>query len=669
MKRARPSTGGELLRAPSRAQWTVAIAALVALVFVVFSPGLNGGLVWDDRVNVIENVRVQSLSWENVCWAFTHAHGGHYQPLTWISFMVDHAIGGLEPRTYHVTNLLWHALDVALFAVLALQLLRAASRSRGVTRDARALCVGALVAAAAFGLHPLRVESVAWVTERRDVVCAAFFLLAILAYLRAVGAHDGGRLHTGWYCAAILCFVLSLLGKALGMALPIVLLVIDVVPLRRHASVSWTRLVAEKLPFLIAAIASGIVALNAQSEVGALAGVAAHGWPSRIAQAFYGIAFYPRAMLFAFDWYPLHERPAYLDPWERRFVLSAIATVTITIAAFVMRRRYPALLAVWIAYVALLAPVTGVAQSGPQLVADRYTYLSCLGFALLAGFGVSEWWSRTRPGNAGRVACVGLTALVLGYWSVRSWQQTHVWRDDEKLWARVLELGPSAQAYNNVGASADRRGDRPVALDAFASSLALLPTFEYARANLVEGLAAEDPTVPRATLEKSANALRRSLDALHLDDAKSWYVLGLARTSLQDIVRAGEAFERATELAPEWSPAWSKLGLARYLLQDRAGALTAYRKAVAVDPENVEAWIGLGIAAIEGGDAAGGVDAFTRATAVAPENSMAWTGLGTSLWMRGEAEPAEKALERALELDPASARASVTLEQVRASTR
>jgi Flp pilus assembly protein TadD len=653
-------------RALTRAQCWIALAVLVALVVVVFSPALSGGFVWDDHLNVDENVHVQSLSLENVRWAFAGAHGGHYQPLTWISYMLDHAIGGLEPWTYHVTNLVWHALDVVLFALLAWQLLRAASRNGSLPEVPRALGVGALVAAAVFGLHPLRVESVAWVTERRDVLCAAFFLLSILAYVRAVDVPEDGRVRIGWYGLALVCFALSLLGKALGMALPIVLLVIDAVPLRRHESRGWGRLSLEKLPFLALAVASGVVALYAQREAGALVEVTSHAWPSRIAQACYGIAFYPYSMLLATGWYPLHGRPEFLDPWERAYVLSALAILAITIAAFAVRRRYPAWLAAWVAYVALVAPVSGIAQSGIQLVADRYSYLSCLSFALLAGFGVCTWWTRTRPGTAGRIACVTVTLVVLAYWSVRSWQQTRVWHDGASLWTRVIELQPSALAYNNLGDAANRRDDRPAALDAFASALALQPSYEYARANLVEGLIADDPRVPHETVAKSANALRRSLDVLHLDDAKSWFALGLARGTLEDLARAREAFERAAELAPDFAPTWSKLGLLRYLHQDRPGAIAAYQKAVALDAQNFEAWMGLGIASIEAGDAAGGVDAFTRASEIEPKNPMAWTGLGTSLWMRGDAEAAGKALERALEIDPENARAALTLEQVRA---
>lgn len=650
---------------PSRAAWAVALAVLALLVALVFWPSLRGEFVWDDRYNVVENPRVHGWTLGNVQWAFTQSHGGHYQPLTWITYMVDHALGGLEPWTYHVTNVLWHVLDVVLFAVLARELLRIAARRTDVAVDERALFLGAVAAAAVFGLHPLRVESVAWITERRDVVCGAFFLLAILAYLRAIDRGSGAPLHMGWYGASIAFFVVSLLSKALGMALPIVLLVIDVFPLRRHEATPWTKLFLEKLPFFACAIASGLVALGAQSEAGALAGAAEHGVASRIAQAFYGIVFYPRAMLAAKEWYPLHERPIPLDPSETRFVLAAIAAVGVTIALFAWRRRAPALCAVWFAYLALLAPVTGIAQSGPQLVADRYSYLSCMSFALLLGGGVAEWW---RRGNS-RVACVSVTLLVLAYWGVSSWRQTYVWRDDRSLWAHIVELGPTALAFNNVGDAANRKGERAEALAAFARSLALMPTYPYARANLVERLLAEDAAADRGALQGAADALRRSLDVLPLDDAQGWYALGVARTQLQDAARAEEAFTRATELAPDLSPAWSKLGLVRYLRQDRAGAVTAYENAIALDATNADAWLGLGIASIESGDASRAADAFRKATELSPESSFAWTGLGSSLWMRGEADAARSALERALVLEPGNARAAATLAEVRAGSR
>ncbi len=523
------------------------LAALVTLVAVVYWPALAGDLVWDDRANLLDHEHARAFTLENLRWAFTHSHAGHYQPLTWVSYMLDHAIGGLDPRIYHATSIAWHALDTVLFAIVAWQLLRAASGSLAEP-PTRAHTIGAIVAAAVFALHPLRVESVAWITERRDVLSSAFFLMALLAYLRGVRLARAatGQVHAGWYCAALALFAISMLCKALGMALPVVLLVIDVYPLRRHASVGWRKLVVEKLPFLFVSLAGAWIALQAQSSAGALVDTGIHGWIARITVVFYGIAFYPRAMMIANDWYPLYEVTRAIHPSEPRFALSIAFVIATTVVLFLIRRRAPALLAVWIAYIALLGPVSGIAQSGIHLVADRYSYLSCLGFALLLGYGAGEWCRRTRPSPTWAV----VTTVVLAYWGVRSWQQTRVWLEERSLWTHVLEQGPSTVAYDNLGADANRRGDRGLALDYFARALEILPQNDYARNDMVAILTAGDPGAERGVIERSAEALTTSLAVHRPDDARAWYALGLVRASLREPALAVEALERALELDP-----------------------------------------------------------------------------------------------------------------------
>jgi tetratricopeptide (TPR) repeat protein len=391
----------------------------------------------------------------------------------------------------------------------------------------------------------LRVESVAWITERRDVLSSAFFLMALLAYLRAVRTASS-EIRAGWFCAAIGSFAVSMLCKALGMALPVVLLVIDVYPLRRHERIGWGRILAEKLPFLLVSIAGAWIALRAQTTAGALVDTSIHGWIGRITVVFYGIAFYPRAMIAAREWYPLYEVTRAIHPSESRFALSIAFVVAVTVALYVVRRRAPALLAVWIAYIALLGPVSGIAQSGIHLVADRYSYLSCLGFALLLGYGVGHWWSRANA----RVACASVTILIVAYWSVRSWQQAHVWRDEPSLWTHVLRQGPSTVAYDNLGADANRRGDRAAALDYFARALEILPENLYARNDMVAILSAGDPRARRDVLERAAESLHTSLSRSRSTDAQAWYALGLVRLSLQQRESAAAAFERVLVLDP-----------------------------------------------------------------------------------------------------------------------
>ncbi|MEZ5313530.1 MAG: hypothetical protein R2862_07685 [Thermoanaerobaculia bacterium] len=217
----------------------------------------------------------------------------------------------------------------------------------------------------------------------------------------------------------------------------------------------------------------GASALAAQSDAGALIDLAGHGWVQRLVQAAYGALFYPRAML-ATAWSPLYERPTVLDPTEPRFVASCIAAVAVTLVLLLLRRRFPAGLAVWLGYLALLAPVSGIAQSGVQLVADRYAYLAGSGFALLLGGGAAIAWSATAARTGRRLLAAGLAAL-LALWGGLSWRQSRVWRDDATLWQYVLKFGPSAMASNNLGAIAVQQGAPGRALAHFRRAVEIAP--------------------------------------------------------------------------------------------------------------------------------------------------------------------------------------------------
>jgi tetratricopeptide (TPR) repeat protein len=524
--------------------WLLCGAALLAaLVAVVYAPVLANGFVWDDWSVVVGTRGLRPLTAEGLRWSFTALVQGHYHPATWLSFTVGERLLGDAPASAHAVNVALHALNAALFAVLGAELLAHARPEW----SPRARAAAALFAAALFALHPLRVESVAWATERRDVLSAAFLLGALAAYV----VRSRARRPAAWYAVSLALFALALLAKAQASAAA-VLLVLDVYPLARlpggsarRKAAAFGRLVVEKVPFVALAAAAAVLALRAQAASGALLATAAHPVGARFAQAAYGLVFYLRAT-FATAFRPLYERPVPLDWREARFALSIAAAALLAAGMVACRRRAPALAAAAAAYLLFLLPVSGFFQSGVQLVADRYSYLATLGFALVAAAAAVERW-RTAAAAWHRPALAASCLALLAAWASLSHGQTRIWRDDETVWRHVLEGGPSALASNNLGQMLAARGRYAEATTHLARALEVVPSYPRPWTALLALL--EAGVVPVDTARAVAPALTASAERQPAS-VGAWYALGLARARAGDLPGASAAFERAQLLQP-----------------------------------------------------------------------------------------------------------------------
>lgn len=354
---------------------------------------------------------------------FTHARLGHYVPVTWLTHGLDFVLFGMEPRGYHLTSIAFHAADAVLLYLLCCRLGTGAP----------------LVAALFFAVHPLRVESVAWVTARRDVVCGFFVLLCVHAYVSA--SHRSGRARVSWLAGAIALFVLALLSKGLAMALPIGLLALDLTALDRLPW-GWRRdrlgVLAEKVPFVLLSAASAAVSLRAAGDI--LAPVGRTGLSARVAAAAYSLVFYlgktiwpaPIAVLVPWDPAAAVGRMPYLAC----LIASVAGAVIVVVASIFGPRRVlaRAILSAFLTYAAFILPVSGLWQAGPQLVANRYSYLACLPWAILAGSLLR------RTGRTG-VLCA---AIVLAALAVRARAEVFVWRSGETLWVAAVRSAPGA---------------------------------------------------------------------------------------------------------------------------------------------------------------------------------------------------------------------------------
>jgi len=551
--------------------------AIAALTVAVFSPALQYGFIlWDDDRNFLNNPFYRGLGWEQIRWAFTSALMGHWIPVTWLSFGLDHALWGMDPFGYHLTNILLHAANTALFYLLALRLLRL-----GLTEASeRAITLGAAVAALFFAVHPLRVESVAWITERRDVLSSLFYLLTVLAYLRA-SATDGPP-RRRWLLASIVAYGLGLLAKSLIMSLPFVLLVLDVYPLRR-AHRHWRRVLLEKVPYLLLAVAAAAISvLVVMAKVG-LTSSAAYPPTARAAMALYSLVFYVWKTLAPVLLSPMYELPARVALMSPRFLVAGLIAIGLTIGLVLARRSWPAALAVWLVYGITIAPVSGIVHNGPQLVADRYSYLSCLGIALLVGAAVAAAVSSAAVSSGVRASVVLTGFAWIAALIVLTSQQLPVWRDAEEVWRRGLDVDPDcAFCHGQTGALLGNRGDLDAAIAHFARVVELRPGNVRHRSNL--GLAllkAGHPVEAAAQFER--------ILAKEPTDADTRIRLGLAFAGQGRLADASREFERASRDNPRHAGALTQLGMSLIELGRPTEAIPYLESAASLDPASAPA--------------------------------------------------------------------------------
>ena len=433
----------------------VAVAILTAAVFL---PTLSGSFLnWDDNVNFLDNPAYRGLDREHVRWAFTSVFFGHYIPLTRLTWSLNWVLGGMNPWGYHLVNVLLHATNAALFYFVARRLLAAAiADGAQAGRRGPDLSAAAAVAALVWGVHPLRVEPVAWITGRPDLLCASFVLLTTWGYLRAVETEGPAR--RGLILVASITLAGALLSK--GAALPFVgaLLLLDVYPLRRLHRLGGRALVREKLPLLLVTLAGAAAVIYALRQGAVLTQISEHGGLARLAAAAYSFLIAPFRVIWPAALSPLYEMPARINPLEPRFALALAGVVLVTAVLVGLRARWPGGLAAWTFSVLMLAPTSAVVRQGADLSPDRYTYLSGMGFSLLVGGGVLGLIRLVRQGTLTRfmgwsAAVAGLVAIAgLG---LTAWSYSLVWRESETLWRWAVEVDPDCSVcHGKLGESA-----------------------------------------------------------------------------------------------------------------------------------------------------------------------------------------------------------------------
>jgi Flp pilus assembly protein TadD len=450
------------------------------------------------------------------------------------------------------------------------------------------------------------------------------------------------------------------------MARPLVLILLDGWPIKRLNSTNWLARVIENWPFCVLSVTFGVIAVLAQRHAGAMVGTDQINLADRLAFAAYSAMFYPRAMFLHWTFNPLHERPPdphFLDP---QFVLSAAGLIAVTVAALVVRRRWPAMLVAWFSFLVLVAPVSGIAQSGMQIVADRYSYLPCMGFAVLFGGAAAYIWGGQARSYISRLVVALLTVAIVSNWAALAWRQTFVWRDDISLWSHAVQCQPSSIACNNLGWHQWRADQSSDACAQFVRALTIEPDHEKARQNLCMIVLDSQADLSAERLGEAATVLR-SVATQHSQEPHVWLALGRAMSKLGNAVQAEQDLSRAAQVDPLNAVAWMRLGQVRIELSQWAGAIDALTRAVDAEDTPVQAWLSLGEARLRSGDAPGAVVACRRATELEPQQPATWRALGFALFASGEPRQAGAAVKRSLELAPDHPAATQLLREIEAA--
>jgi len=597
-------------------------ALLVAITLAALYPVLSNEFIsYDDEQYVTRNHHVRpGLTAEGLRWALTADYAANWHPLTWASHMLDVQLFGRNAHGHHLTSLLCHlASTVILFLVLT-------SMTGATGRSA--------LVAGLFGVHPLHVESVAWIAERKDVLSALCFMLTLWAYGRYAVAPSARR-----YGVVMLAFVAGLAAKPMLVTLPFVLLLLDYWPLERWPAFGFKRLLVEKLPLIPFVVASSIATFIAQSRGGAVNSLEIFSLGVRVVNAIVAYGVYLWKMLWPTGLAFFYPHPVGLRPlWQ--VGLAAAAMIAATTIAVRERRRRPYLIVGWLWYVGMLVPVIGLVQVGAQSWADRYTYLPLIGVFIIVAWGLA---SALRSVAATRTL-YALGAAVLSVLAILSHAQATRWRDSLTLYEHDLRVtGPNPLVENLIGVTLAGRGQSADAIPRFERALRMSPSYVRAYDNL--GLAL-------IKTGRAADAIRPLETAIRIDPSapEPRNTLGVALCRTNRIREAIPYFEEALRLRPDNPAALTNLGSAWVSLGSVDEGTRLYEQALRLDPHYAEAHSKLGLLFAQQGRVQDALEQLCMAVEEEPDYAEARQNLAMALYLAGEAAKAREQVEAARRL-------------------
>lgn len=536
---------------------------LTGLLLLVYGQVIHSNFAnIDDQLYVTQSARIQNgISLSGIAWAFTSSQAANWHPLTSLSLMLDHDFYGLNAGGYHFTNLLFHILNTLLLFILLNKMTGAVYRS--------------LFVAALFALHPLHVESVAWISERKDVLSTFFWLLTMWAYV-SYAMHPGIKR----YIPVVIFFALGLMSKPMVVTLPFVLLLLDYWPLNR--SIPTKNLVIEKIPLLILTVASSVITYFVQKQAGAVAALEHFPLDMRIYNAIISYARYIEKTILPLNLSIYYPHPGMWPLWQ--VILAGSMIVFLSIFIWKKSDRYPYLPVGWLWYLGTLVPVIGLVQVGSQAMADRYTYIPLIGLFIILVWGVSDLMKNWRY----KKAVLGFVSiLIIIILSILSWQRCQLWGDQVALWTDALDNYKIPFAYNCRGAGYAEKGNYRQAIEDYNAALAMKPDAEFYsnRANAY------------AAIKQHEKAFNDYHDALKLkpDFADGFYNRGLLYIERGQYDMAVLDLTSAIKYDPSMADAFLSRGIAYGSLKQYDKALADFNQALNINQNFHEAYFNRGL--------------------------------------------------------------------------
>jgi tetratricopeptide (TPR) repeat protein len=652
-----------LSRAPGSTVWL--LLALAAITLAVYAPVRHFDFVSiDDPLYVSENPAVAGgLSRAGVAWAFTAGHAANWHPLTWLSHMADVQLFGMAPGWHHVTNVVLHVLNTLLLFLLL---------ARMTGRTGASAFVAAL-----FAVHPLHVESVAWIAERKDVLSTLWLFLTLWAYLSYVGIPARGRgaepaagpargTRRLSYALMLACYALGLMAKPMLVTLPFVLLLIDWWPLGRARTASAgagpppaaaagpvgrRALVWEKAPLFALAAAASLVTFAAQQRGGAVSNLAHIPFGHRAANAIVACGAYAMKALWPSGLIVFYRYPPSVPIVP--LAVSAAFLAGVTWLALRAARSRPYVIAGWLWYLITLAPVVGIVQVGRQAMADRYTYVPLIGLFVIVTWGARDLLVRWPARRI--VLPIAAAALVIGYAFTARAQVGH-WADSTALWKHALAVDPgNYYAHNSLGTIASDAGETTEAIGHFSRAVRFAPDYPEAHNNLGLMHAREGRAAEAVTEYRKALALNPGLAAAHDNLGVAFVMLGKGDEAIAE-------YETAIRLDPAAALFRSNLGAALYGQGRAADAIAPFNEALRLNPALAPAHTGLALALTALGRLNDAIPHFIEAVRLQPASDAAHQYLGIALAGAGRFDEAIVQLNEALRINPGNETAKRALD-------
>jgi Tfp pilus assembly protein PilF len=567
---------------------------ILALIALVYYPIFNNLLTnWDDRIYILDNPYIKTISFENIKNIFTCYYTGNYHPFTLISLAIDFKLSGIHPWAYQLTNLLLHLGNTILVFCLLNSLLRLNNS------DANNFKIIPIIAAALFGLHTLNVESVAWVSERKNVLYTFFFLVSLIIYIRYIKS-----LSIKSFILSIVLFLFSLLSK--GMALPLSICIIGIDYYARRNLLS-KRVICEKIPFLALSISFGIIAIMAQQSLGAIQTEINYSWLSHFAVAGYGFVQYLLKLCFPFHlsaFYPYPVNSGSLFPFEYYVCLALVILGLIAILWFFKMNK--TLMFGILLFTANISIVLQLLPVGDAMMADRYVYVASIGFFFIVGYCVNLLWNKRKIWRKGIVIALFVYCIIL---SIKTFQRVGVWKNSFTLWNDVLMNYPenNARGYLNRGALYFEMGKHTEATKDFERLLTLNPGNSTALKGL--GLMKLESAIQKHSMQDTKGAMVDYDAALSFYKSyDGYYNRGVLKMNMNDFAGALADFDNAIKLDSLIPDAFINKGFIDYQKGNFIQALANYNRALNLSSNDHRAYLGRGLTKIKMGNKPGGCE-------------------------------------------------------------